>query len=145
MRYEKVSAEFPAGEYYIGDLSYVMHDEWKEVCDLTIKGNNLINGAFNLSDGRRFFLAMTAYGDGEYQDNLGNTYGVDAGLLGIIATKDISQEDQKNVTDGVVHDFYAPFSVIAESGIFDFGNVCIDTAWEPEDEDDEYFDPDEEY
>ena len=28
------TATFPAGEYYIGDLCYVMHAEWGEVCNL---------------------------------------------------------------------------------------------------------------
>ena len=136
----RVSAKFPAGEYYIGDLCYVMHDEWNEFCDLTIKGNDLLNGAFNLADGRRVFFGYTAYGDGSYPDNLGNSYDVDAGLIGIIATKDISQRDQDNLSDGHVHRFDAPFYVSAEDGIFYFGNVRIDTAYEEEDEDE-----DEEY
>ena len=33
-RSTEYTATFPAGEYYIGDLCYVMHAEWGEVCDL---------------------------------------------------------------------------------------------------------------
>ena len=31
---------FPAGKYYVGDLCYVMHDEWDEVCGLFFKGRD---------------------------------------------------------------------------------------------------------
>jgi len=57
-----------AGKYYIGDLAYVMHGEWDEFCDLTIQGNSLLNGEFNLKDGRRFATFTTKWGDGVYQD-----------------------------------------------------------------------------
>ena len=48
----------PAGKYYIGDLAYVMHGEWDEFCDLTIKGNSLSNGEFSLKDGRRLLHSL---------------------------------------------------------------------------------------
>ena len=134
-----VSAEFPAGEYYIGDLCYVMHKEWDEFCDLTISPEGgCLNGEFTLADGRRFFFGQTSYGDGVYHDNRGNEYPVDAGLIGIIAVKDISAEDQKNLNLGAVHNFPSNIYVEAENGVFYFGYVCIDTAHEEDEEEDEY-------
>ena len=45
----------PAGKYYIGDLCYVMNDaEWDEFCSITIDGHNVIDGEFQMKDGRRF-------------------------------------------------------------------------------------------
>lgn len=39
----------PAGRYYIGDLCYVMHDEWDEFCDhLDYPGER------KLKDGRKY-------------------------------------------------------------------------------------------
>lgn len=140
-RNDKVAAELPAGEYYIGDLCYVMNQEWDEFCALTIKDNYVLNGKFTLADGRVFFFSQTAYGDGTYQDNKGNSYPVDAGLIGIIAVKDISENDLKNLDLGSVHNFDRPFDVSAEAGIFYFGDVRIDTAYESDyiyGEDDEY-------
>ena len=64
----------PAGRYYIGDLCYVMHDEWDEACTLFFPTNQSgrgIEGEFTLKDGRRFASFTTAYGDGEYYNNQG--------------------------------------------------------------------------
>lgn len=117
----------PAGEYYVGDLCYVMHPEWDEFCRLTIKGNDCIGGEFNLADGRRFASYNTAYGDGVYADNLGNEYGVDAGLIGCILVSDIAESERKNIKDGNVHVFPAPFSTGESGGEIRFGHIMIDT------------------
>jgi hypothetical protein len=130
-RNTEYTAQFPAGQYYIGDLCYVMHAEWSEVCDIMFfaaTGNDLIEGDLSLADGRRFFLASTAYGDGTYNDNKGNYYPVDAGSIGIIAVKDIAAADLENIELGVVHTFTEDFGVYAFAGVFRFGNVAIDTA-----------------
>ena len=66
-----------AGTYWIGDLCYVMHDEWDEVCNITISGHSVKDGEFKLADGREFATYCTAYGDGMYSDQDGNVYGVD--------------------------------------------------------------------
>ncbi len=43
----------PAGKYYVGDLCYVMHDVWDEVCDLMFPHDNSgVYGKFKLKDGR---------------------------------------------------------------------------------------------
>ncbi len=83
----------PAGEYYIGDLCYVMsEEEWDEFCSITIQGNRCFDGEFVLSDGRRFATYGTAWGDGSYFDQHRHEYAVDAGLIGCILIKDIKIE-----------------------------------------------------
>mgnify|MGYP003344131698 FL=1 len=80
-----------AGQYYIGDLCYVMHDVWDEVCDLLFPDDfNSQQGEFTLKDGRRFAIYNTNYGDGEYDTSeWGHTICVDSGTIGCILTSDI--------------------------------------------------------
>ena len=94
---------FPAGKYYVGDLCYVMHDEWDEVCGLFFKGRDdhgCNQGIFELKDGRKFASFNTKYGDGAYFDQNGEEYGVDAGLIGCIALNDIDLNADGNFTRG---------------------------------------------
>ena len=67
--------------FYIGDVCYAMSDkdydgEWH-------KGYTEFEGAHELR-GHKFAIGGTAYGDGEYQDQYGHTYGVDSGTIGIL-------------------------------------------------------------
>ena len=68
---------FPAGKYYIGDPCFVLDDEHFDftVCD----GDGFVtNGTHVLG----YF--STAYGDGCYRGTNGQSYGVDAGIIGIV-------------------------------------------------------------
>jgi hypothetical protein len=119
-----------AGKYYVGDLCYVMHDEWDDVMDLITRGrtdHNCSQGEFNLPDGRRFAMFSTAYGDGTYQDNSNNFYNVDSGSIGCILVSDISDRDKDNIRDGVVIDFSCDFEVSEDHGLIHIGHVSIDT------------------
>lgn len=126
----------PAGEYYIGDLCYVMTDEeWNEFCSITIDGMKCIDGEFSLKDGRRFATYGTAYGDGVYHDQYGHSYAVDAGLIGCILTKDIKAEKYENLLDlGAVMTFDSSFVTSGGrgekdwEGVIQFGHVMIETS-----------------
>lgn len=116
----------PAGKYYVGDLCYVMHPEWNEVCDLLDGGE----GEFTLKDGRKFASLNTYYGDGVYTSNMGTEHSVDAGLIGCIRVCDIlddeyTQEHTKEL--GAFIDFQEPFEVWNDDGILCFGHIRIDT------------------
>ena len=126
-----------AGKYYIGDLCYVMHPEWDEFCSLTISGNNVLDGEFNLKDGRRFATFTTKWGDGTYKDEQGRSYGVDAGLIGCIAVDDITTSELENLTDGHIVEFVQDFSTFSAGGIIRIGSICIDTDFAEEEEEDE--------
>jgi hypothetical protein len=138
----------PAGKYYIGDLCYAMTEkEWDEFCSITIAANDVLNGEFQLPDGRRFATYCTKWGDGTYSDNRGNSYPVDAGLIGCFLVADINPEKLENALDlGTVIDFDRDFTTESDSGMIRIGSVMIDTDPEPEDADeDDYGCGDDDY
>ena len=117
-----------AGTYYVGDLCYVMHEDWDEVCALTINGNRAIGGEFNLKDGRRFAIYNTMYGDGTYHDQYNNEYWVDSGSIGCILLSDIDLNAEGNNIDGgsvigIEIDFYTG----EQDGKIMFHKVSINT------------------
>lgn len=126
----------PAGEYYIGDLCYVLNSEWDDFCDMTITGNHIREGEFSFPDGRNFAAYCTMYGDGEYYPNIGGSCGVDAGLIGCILLSDIKDEvDPKEL--GIVVKFAAPFTTSSSDGVIRFGHVTIDTSCSDDEDDDD--------
>jgi hypothetical protein len=128
----------PAGEYWIGDLCYAMHNEWTEFCDLTIKGREVFDGKFALKDGREFVFFGTAYGDGEYPDTEGRTYCVDAGLIGAIKVDDITENERNTLELGHIVHFATDWKAEDANGVLFFGDVRIDTAFAYDEEDEEY-------
>lgn len=83
----------PAGEYYLGDPCYVIaEDEWLNFCHLlsTFDREKMqevslcTNGMIAEFNGHKVFVTSTNCGDGSYRDQLGNSYPVDAGLIGLI-------------------------------------------------------------
>ena len=137
----------PAGTYYIGDLCYVMHDEWNEFCDITIDGHSCLDGEFALADGRRFATYGTAYGDGVYYPNVGGSCGVDAGLIGCIRIEDIRPSANNNdpAKVGIIVAFDKDFETEECDGTIVFGHVRIETGdTASEDEDYDGYDEDEE-
>jgi hypothetical protein len=117
----------PAGKYYIGDLCYVMHEEWDDVCDTTIVEHQCLDGEFKLKDGPRFAAYGTQYGDGFYYDQNGNGYAVDAGLIGCIRVEDIHEPIPEKLA--CVHEFKQPFRTgRTPEGTIYFGNVKIETG-----------------
>lgn len=137
----------PAGKYYVGDLCYVMdYDEWDVFCSITIKGNQCLEGEFQMPDGRKFATYGTKWGDGEYRDQYGNRYGVDAGLIGCILIEDIRAEKYDNIEKlGAIHEFKTDFVTSGGrgqqldydwSGTIQFGHVHVET--DPQEEYEEY-------
>ena len=124
----------PAGMYYIGDLCYVLGDEWGECCELFFAGRTdhcCNEGEFTLKDGRRFACFNTAYGDGEYYDGNGNRYSVDSGSIGCVRLCDLHQDFiGRGSCRGVIHQFDHDFEVSSHGGILNFGLVRIDTKYD---------------
>lgn len=134
----------PSGKYYIGDLCYVLNNQdWDEVCSLTIKDRNIIDGEFTMKDGRRFAMYSTKFGDGEYSDQYGMAYCVDSGSIGCILASDITQADCEPKDLGLLMTFETDFVTGGGSDVEDwegtiqFGKIAIETGFN-EDEDDEY-------
>ena len=132
----------PAGKYYVGDLCYVMDsDEWSQVCSLIIQGEKLLDGEFELPDGRRFAIYSTHWGDGEYYDQYGHTYSVDAGSIGCILMSDIRANKYYNLLDlGAILEFAEPFETAGGRGSANWDGVIkighVEIATSPEYEDD---------
>ena len=134
----------PAGRYYIGDLCYVMHPEWKEVCRLFFPADappKGVEGEFTLADGRRFASFATAYGDGEYRSSINTSHSVDSGSIGCIRAEDIRDNEYTPeflAELGAFVEFDQPFEVSNDQGMLIFGHVQIETAaddWDEEEED----------
>ena len=119
--------KMPAGKYYVGDLCYVMHNEWDEACKLMFDPMNGegSDGTFTLKDGRRFAIFGTAYGDGVYDDQEGREYSVDSGSIGCIKVEDIREEIREDL--GNIIDFPNDFYVKKNGGELIFGRVWINT------------------
>ena len=135
----------PAGQYWIGDPCYVLHAEWSEICNdfffATRNDHGCNEGEFTMKNGGRIFIGNTAYGDGYYHDNFNNGYGVDAGCIGIVPFDIIDQTDKLNdIRLGTVVNFDEDFEVSVDKGIFQFGNIVIDTAGEDDWEEPEFDD-----
>jgi hypothetical protein len=122
----------PAGRYYIGDLCYVMHPEWDEVCALffppgaTARG---VEGEFTLRDGRHYASFGTAFGDGEYYNNMDTSHIVDSGSIGCIRVEDIRDNTYDDIEGlGAIVEFDQPFEVEKIGrGLLKFGHVEIET------------------
>lgn len=137
-----------AGVYYVGDLCYVFKDEdWINICDLTTTKTECLHGEFELSDGRRFAMYGTYWGDGDYRDQQGRRYLVDSGTIGCALMSDITGReddirlgDMANTGGGQVIEFKEDFSTSRnEDGIIRIGHVIINTRSDdsPVDEDEE--------
>jgi len=131
----------PAGRYYIGDLCYVMHPEWKEVCRLFFPADappKGVEGEFTLKDGRRFASFATAHGDGTYHANIGTSHSVDSGSIGCIRVEDVRDSNINNIRDlGAIVEFPEPFEVSTAAGMLVFGHVKIETDFTYYDDDEE--------
>lgn len=115
----------PAGIYYVGDLCYVMNNEWNEVCKITFTDEDILSGEFALSDGRKFAIYSTAYGDGCYMDQYGKEYSVDSGSIGCIKIADITEDD---IREGQIVEFSDPFQTSCVEGLIRIGDIRIDTT-----------------
>jgi hypothetical protein len=82
-----------AGDYYVGDLGYVMNRRaWKEFCNLThpTGGGHSIDGLFELANGRK--VITFSLPDGWYTDYKGRNYTVDSGTVGLTLVEGLKAE-----------------------------------------------------
>lgn len=123
----------PAGKYWIGDPCYVLavdnHELW---CEL-LEQSDFFNKPCEYL-GRLIYAFSTEYGDGEYEDQYGNQYGVDAGMIGIVPVEVLKDADKY----GTIHEFDKPFYIWRErNGELCFGHIVIPTGFEADEEEDE--------
>ena len=141
------NTKMPAGDYWIGDLCYVIDDDcgyWDEVCKALFKvdedGNYVSNrgGVYELSNGIQYAIYGTAWGDGGYEDQNGKVYGVDAGVIGCINVLDIKKLGSSIASGGHVHHFENEFDTGYDDGTIFFGSLKIETdpSYDEDDNDD---------
>lgn len=120
----------PPGEYFIGDLFYVMSDVWIEARKLFIDGGKIISREFTLDDGRRFALYKTASNEFTCRSNIHTYHPIDSNTIGCVLTSDISDlnYDDEKVTDygGLVY-FDESFTPETDGVNVRFGRIVIDT------------------
>jgi hypothetical protein len=115
----------PAGEYYIGDLCYVLSDE---IYDKVFGGEGYEPGLYTQKGTNNFFLVDgTAYGDGMYFSSDQREFGVDAGIIGITPVNCMA----KNDGGGQIYTFKDPVECRFKNGLFSFTSgskrITIDT------------------
>ncbi len=154
-----VSVIVPPGRYILGDPCYsISGDHWDELletCDyfeqpvghvsVSVPAKNFVYERFHVLG------FQTAYGDGTYKGSDGNSYSVDAGLIGLVpvelaeALGALDETSPNYVSGKVIVEFHVPTTCSNEGGYMKFGNIVIDTEGYDEDdyegEDDDYWDP----
>ena len=75
--------------FYIGDICYALADD---IYDGIWGKWGYCDGKYSTPDGFAFAVAGTAYGDGEYVDQAGRLYGVDAGVIGLVPLELVKPE-----------------------------------------------------
>ena len=114
----------PPGEYYIGDLCYVLSDSWTNVCDLFLTSDSILDGEMKFRN-FEFAIYATEYGDGCYRDQNDNAYSVDSGTLGCVALQncEVSKEEILKRGFGHIVTFNQFFRTGRnENGVIYFGN-----------------------
>jgi hypothetical protein len=132
---EPVSVTVPAGKYFVGDPCYVVKDEmwieWLESADYTQNKHLIARTPDN-----HFAIGFgTAHGDGVYLDQYGFQYGVDAGLIGLVAYE--HNPEGENQFSKVVEFKTDVIASVDENFTMEFGDITIETGDSDEDEDDD--------
>jgi len=136
-----------AGKYWIGDPCYVLgHDhpelnfKWDEFCDYCFEDDSTGRSNEGIIDHQGIVFAhyRTAYGDGRYYDQYGNSYGVDAGMIGCIPYDKVSSIGDVELNRlGHIHTFSCDFETSYHNGKIGFGKIIIPTGDSNEYEDEE--------
>ena len=116
----------PPGSYYLGDPCYSVPDgDWGELlssCDcFQASPVGKVRGFEVLAFG-------TAHGDGVYEDQRGNVYGVDSGLIGLVPVELCDGESLYDEPEKVVTFASETLCETDGDGRLSFGSYFIDTT-----------------
>ena len=123
--------------FYIGDICYVLSGD--VYYKLWGGRHGFKDGEFEVpGTGYSFAVGPTAYGDGEYYDDEGNAYPVDAGVIGLVPLELVERKD--GLDCGRIVRMPGIAAMDCEAGIFticlpDGDTVRIDTAGDDDGED----------
>ena len=124
---------FPAGKYYIGDLCYVLPDS---IYENVFGGYEYANGLYrnnNAGSTQIFMIGGTSDGDGKYDGSDGNSFCVDAGIIGICPVSMIAKEKESSAKRcGHIYNFDTQVRATFSRGVFVFtsthSRLVIDTC-----------------
>lgn len=140
----------PPGRYWVGDPCYAITNDgddigiWFRLCDDMFAKEGGERGAAVAHDkesGFWFVASSTAHGDGTYEGSDGRTYGVDAGMIGVVPEFFWGEHRIQSYWGGdapnYLVDFPEPFSVSYEKEdgriiighieiVTDYSDICID-------------------
>ena len=132
MKISKVEVEVPAGRYILGDPCYAVPDdeEWMELLESCDYFNTPIGTIRRNGAGLKPFKIVafsTRWGDGCYRGTDGNSYPVDAGLIGLVPVEVIGMDALRDDLCTVVT-FDKPTKCSSDGeGKLRFGHITIDT------------------
>ena len=122
--------------FFVGDICYALKDE---IYDGVWGAHDYENEQYTTEDGNQFIVAGTAWGDGEYKDNFGHLYPVDAGVIGVVPLELVKDRPLEELLDCgyVCTDTEANFE--ATDGVFKIKfrahkTIKIDTREEEEED-----------
>lgn len=117
----------PAGRYFLGDPCYAVPNEyWTPLLDSC----DFFDGSpVGQANGSQVLAFGTAWGDGTYNDQHGNSYPVDAGLIGLTPIALAQQHPDFSTLEGLGRfvDFERSTTCTKEAGVLTFGKYAIDT------------------
>ena len=126
----KIESEaLEAGKYWVGDPCYAFDDQeaWMALLySADFENRDLLEAAANTAVGEFAFTASGTYcGDGCYPDDEGNTYPVDAGLIGVVRPEEAEVPEPFGMR---LVEFDEPFTVRYEDGDIVIGHLTIHTG-----------------
>lgn len=114
----------PAGKYILGDPCYTIRDEhWMPL----LNDSNFFESPTGTVAGTQVIAFGTKYGDGTYDASNGHSYGVDAGLIGLVPLE-YSLDGVPSSTTVVEFTVDTEAWSDPESGAMGFGHIVIETG-----------------
>lgn len=118
--------KLPKGTYFLGDPCYAIQDDerWQEVVNRMYDGSHnkdadvmVVPSKSGKSDAKIFY-GSTAYGDGRYEDQNGNEFPVDAGMIGLVPMSIAEPEGMNLSKCGKIVNFETDVFVEWDDGYF---------------------------
>ena len=131
------SKTLQAGTYIVGDPCYSIksQEDWMSLLESGGLNDNPMPHIMECEIPEKeigFVASGTAFGDGRYEDQLGNSYPVDSGMIGVVPLS--SQSDDawcplREIWKAHTIEFDSPFTVAYnEEGVITIGHLKIDTG-----------------